>query len=528
MTGHRAGVFPGATLVGERRRLAASSVVELIGRCAAVTPDAVALECGATTVTYRQLWRRSMSIAAGLRESGVEAGDIIGVIARRDAETVAAMIAVMANRAAYAPIDPTNPLGRVRLILDQVQPRCVLWDGTGSVEYASGSPTVDTTHLPDLPADAAAPVPDGGPRHDDLAYVVFTSGSTGVPKGVLVEHRSLVNYIGWAATHVLPDAGGAACPLFASMSYDLALTTLWVPLAHGRTIVMMDGSWDYARLYAQRPRPYDFIKATPSHFRLFERMLRPQYRSAAKRLMIGGEPLEPAMLRQMGDRLDGVEVVNHYGPTETTIGCCAHRSTVSDLPDLPTVPIGSPAWNTGAYVVDDRGAPVGVGGHGELIISGFGIARGYLGGGGGDRFFDDPEFGGRSYRTGDIVEVLPDGVLLHLGRKDGQLKVSGHRFEPAELRRHALSLPRIADAAFDVIRGGVLDAVEAFVVLDEEGTRNPPTEREIRTQLASLLPGELVPRRVHVVPGIEVNANGKRDIQATRALVEARTAVPGA
>ncbi|MEU5634068.1 amino acid adenylation domain-containing protein [Streptomyces rishiriensis] len=518
MTGHRAGEFPGATLVGERRELPASSVVELIRRWAETTPDAVALECGDTTTSFRQLWRRSVSLAARLREMDVQPGEVIGVVARRSAETVAAMIAVMAVRGAYAPIDPTNPVGRVRLILDQVRPRFMLWDGTGSAECASGLPTLDTSGVPDLPAGAPAPV-TSDPHHDDLAYVVFTSGSTGMPKGVLVEHRSLVNHIGWAATHVLPQAGGAACPVFASMSFDLALTTLWVPLAHGRTIVMIEHSTDYASLYARRTRPYDFIKATPSHFRLFERMLQPDYRSAARRLMIGGEPLEPALLRQMADRLDGVEVVNHYGPTETTIGCCAYRFTVRDMPDLPTLPIGSPAWNTAAYVVDDRGGPVGVGGQGELIISGFGIARGYLDGGG-DRFFDDPAFGGRAYRTGDIVEVLADGTLLHLGRQDSQLKVSGHRFETAELRRHVLSLPQLADAAFDVVRGGVLDTVEAFVVFDDRSAQTPPTEREIRTRLASLLPRELVPRRVYVVPEIKVNANGKQDVRATRALAE--------
>src|SRR5262245_8702566 len=137
VTGHRAGEFPNATLVGERRELRASSVVELISRWADTAPDAVALECGSTRTTFRQLWRRSMSIAAGLRDMEVQPGEVIGVIAHRNAESVAAMIAVMAVRAAYAPIDPTNPLGRVRLILDQVRPRTMLWDGGGSVECAA-------------------------------------------------------------------------------------------------------------------------------------------------------------------------------------------------------------------------------------------------------------------------------------------------------------------------------------------------------------------------------------------------------
>jgi amino acid adenylation domain-containing protein len=488
--------------------------VALLRARAEAAPGAVAIESDGSVTTFGALWRRSLVIAAALREMGVRQGELVGVVARRTPESIAAMVAVMAVGAAYAPIDPTNPAGRVRLILQQVDPRFVLWDGTGDADCTFGYPGVDTSALPE-PSPAAVAGACREPRPEDVAYVVFTSGSTGLPKGVQVEHHCLVNYLGWAEGHVLPAAGGAACPVFASMSFDLALTTLWVPLAHGRTIVLLESSWTYAGLVARRARPYDFVKATPSHFRLFERMLRPDYRAVARRLMIGGEPLEPALLKAMGERLDGVPVVNPYGPTETTIGCFAHRSEVRDLPDLPTVPIGSPAWNTGAYVLDERGEPAPVGGHGELVVAGEGIARGYLTGDGG-RFLDDPAFGGRAYRTGDIVEVLPGGLLLHLGRADGQLKVNGHRFEEAELRRHALTLPRVADAAFDIIRGGTLDLVEAFVVFDRLGSGPVPSEREIRSGLATLLPPELVPRRVHVVPEIQVNANGKRDVRATR------------
>ncbi|MBB4688772.1 amino acid adenylation domain-containing protein [Amycolatopsis jiangsuensis] len=514
MTGQRSGAFPGATLVGEHREPAAASVVALIRERAGSTPDAVAIESEDGETTFRALWQRGVTIAAALREMGVRPGELVGVVARRSPESIAAMIAVMATGAAYAPIDPTNPPGRVRLILEQVSPRFVLWDGTGDPDCTFGYPGVDTSRLPAAsPVAAAEAVRE--PRSEDVAYVVFTSGSTGLPKGVRVEHRSLVNYIGWAAGHVLPGAGGAACPVFASMSFDLALTSLWVPLAHGRTIVLLESSWNYASLFERRNRRYDFVKATPSHFRLFERVLGPDYRAVAHRLMIGGEPLEPVLLKAMGERLDGVQIVNHYGPTETTIGCFAHRSEVRDLPDLPTVPIGTPAWNTGAYVLDERGEPVPPGGHGELVVAGTGIARGYLGGDGG-RFLDDPAFGGRAYRTGDIVEVLRSGALLHLGRADGQLKVNGHRFEEAELRRHALTLPRVADAAFDVIRGGTLDVVEAFVVFDHRGTETVPSETEIRSELATLLPAELVPRRVRAVSRIEVDANGKRDVRATR------------
>ncbi|GAA0636787.1 hypothetical protein GCM10010174_68100 [Kutzneria viridogrisea] len=522
MVGQQAGEFFGATLIGETRTLLAPSVVHLIQWYARTTPDAPALHCGDTVTTYRQLWARSTAVAQLLRELDVQPGEVIGVVAHRNAETVAAMVAVMALRATYLPVDPSNPVERVRVILEQAKPRVVLWDGTGDPGCTLGFPSVDTSRAPDLPegADPGWPLPHQVPGLDDVAYIVFTSGTAGVPKGVMVEHRSLVNYIGWAESLALPGAGGAACPVFGSLGFDLALTTLWVPLGHGRAIVMIDRSWDYAALFAERPTPYDFVKATPSHVRLFERMLRPSYQSVIKTLMIGGEPLEPAMLATMADRLNGVQVVNHYGPTEATIGCCAHKFLVSQLPRTPTVPIGRPAWNTAAYVVDEGGNPVKRGEPGELIISGFGIARGYLNGDGG-RFLHAAEFGGKAYQTGDIVEVLPEGVLLHLGRRDSQLKINGYRFELAELCDYALALPQVVDAAFDIIRGGTLDVVEAFVVFDEHAPAAPPSELEMRSRLASFLPTELVPKRVHAVPEIKVDANGKRDLRATRALLDA-------
>ena len=294
-------------------------------------------------------------------------------------------------------------------------------------------------------------------------------------------------------------------------------------------MVLVPGPWDREPLFG-RPHPYDAAKVTPSHAKFFERTMRPDYRSFSRVLVFGGEALEPALLASLGDRLAGVRLVNHYGPTETTVGCCAYLFDSRTTPALPTVPIGRPIWNTRAYVVDDAGRPAGPGESGELVIAGRGVARGYLGaapGAGG--FVDEADVGDRpgpAYRTGDVVERLASGDLLFLGRRDEQVKVSGHRVDLRELRTVARQVPGVADVA--VLDGeGDVDRVEAFVVAaGDAGATDPGLAHALRRALAAAVPPPAVPHRVDVVPELVVDANGKCDLAATRRL--ARSTMAGA
>jgi len=351
------------------------------------------------------------------------------------------------------------------------------------------------------------------PQTEDIAYVVFTSGSTGVPKGVQVPHGSLVNYVSWCGSLVGQAGSGSA--LFGSLGYDLALTSLWVPLAQGKKVRAVKGIWDQEALFAARPDPYTFLKLTPSHARFFELLDDPpDYRELTGLLMFGGERLDTALLAELGDRLAGVRLVNHYGPTETTIGCCAYEFDPARLPESSSVPIGFPAWNTDAHVLDSSLAPAA---EGELVITGRAVAAGYLGDdpSGGGKFFDAADIGGagRAYRTGDLVRVLPGGALLYLGRRDDQVKVSGHRVELGELRHQALRVPGVRDAAFEVVRGDI-DTMEAFVVPDVPGDTG--VAARLAAALAAVLPEGVAPNEVHVVPALSLNANGKIDLVATR------------
>lgn len=514
----------GPALHGPARALPAASVVELIRRRSIGRPDAVALEAGHRRVSFRDLWRGSGAAAAALAGLGVGPGDVVALWAERTPSVLEAALAVMRLRAAYLPLEPTHPRARTQATLAASGARVLVHDGSPHVG-ALAAPGVAAVSIADLAAAGRGVRPDGGsdpPRADDVAYVIFTSGSSGTPKGVMVPHGALVNYCCWCAAAF--GRSGAGTPLFHSLGYDLAVTSTWPPLAQGGRVVLVPGPWDRESLF-DRPTPYDVAKMTPSHARFFERTMRPDYRGFARVLVFGGEALEPALLASLGDRLDGVRLVNHYGPTETTVGCCAYLFDSRATPALPTVPIGRPIWNTRAYVVDEAGRPAGPGASGELVIAGSGVAQGYLGpASGADGFVDEADVGGEpgpAYRTGDLVERLPGGDLLFLGRRDGQVKVSGHRVDVVELRTLCRQVPGVADIAFAVEPGDV-DRLEAFVVpasaapLDDSALGDA-----VRRALAGAVPPPAVPYRVRVVPELMLNANGKCDVDATRRLARA-------
>ncbi|GAX51797.1 amino acid adenylation domain-containing protein [Streptomyces olivochromogenes] len=505
-----------APLSGLERPVVDDSLVRMMRRHARTIPDAVAVESAGSPLTYGQLWHRALVVAAALDEAGAGAGDRVAVLADRSAGTVVAALAVMALGAAYVPIDPTHPAERTAAVLAGAGPAALLHDGahSGALPALPGMAVIDVRTLPDVVSPPERELP--GPQ--DIAYVVFTSGSTGTPKGVMVPHGALANYVSWCGD--LVGSEGLGSPLFASLGFDLAMTSLWVPLAQGRRVVTVSGLWDQATLFGERAEKYTFVKMTPSHARFFDVLAQPpSYDRVTRLLMFGGEGLDPALIAALGSRVDGVRLVNHYGPTETTIGCCAHRFDNRNVPSTPTVPIGRPAWNTRAYVVDEQLRPVPAGRPGELVIAGRAVAAGYLGQPSQDRFIDERDLGGRAgraYRTGDVVELLAEGSLLYLGRRDDQLKVNGHRVEPGELRHHVLAVPGVADAVFDVARGPV-DTLELFVRPDATPLGRAELVTAVRAALAAVLPSALVPEEVHAVDEIVVNANGKRDVAATRA-----------
>ncbi len=509
-------------LSGRTAGLPAGTLVDLVAAHARNRPDAPAVAGDGLTQTYAELWRHAGRMASALTDAGVTEGDQVAIWATRTAPVVAAALAVMSLGAAYVPIDPTYPAARVRRILEVGRPKVMVSAEPNSLagSLPRGVATVDTH---------AGPHDGGEPksvaRQDHIAYTVFTSGSTGQPKGVLVAHRSLVNYLGWARE--LTDFGeDDSTPCFASLGFDHAVTCLWLPLMVGGSVQLVPDSWDPRPWLAPRERPFAFVKITPSHVRLFERIARPDYRAITRTVMFGGERLDAALVASLGDRLEGVHLLDHYGPTEATVGCTAYRFERSSVPAEGSLPIGVPVWNSRAYLVDEDLRPVPLGEEGELVLGGECVAVGYLGGDAEDRdrFLDEETVAGaaapassRAYRTGDRCVIREDGQLHYLGRLDEQVKVRGFRIEIHEVRDLAESVDGVASAAAAVSQKG-LGGLELFVV--PEGEVGTDLVARVLERLRAELPAAAVPERVFVVPNLVVNAHGKWDPDATRQLAE--------
>jgi D-alanine--poly(phosphoribitol) ligase subunit 1 len=509
-----------SVLVGRTAALPEGTLVDLVAANVRDRPDAPAVAGDGPTQTYAELWQAAGRMAAVLDDAGVGEGDQVAIWATRTAPVVAAALAVMALGAAYVPIDPTYPAARVRRILEVGRPKAMMAAEPNALagSLPRGVATVDTHSGPRTGGQL-----ESRARRDHVAYTVFTSGSTGQPKGVLVAHRSLVNYLGWAQE--LTDFGvDDSTPCFASLGFDHAVTCLWLPLMAGGSVQLVPDSWDPRPWLAARERPFAFVKITPSHVRLFERIARPDYRSITRTVMFGGERLDAGLVASLGDRLEGVHLLDHYGPTEATVGCTAYRFERDGVPSEGSLPIGVPAWNSRAYLVDDTLHPVPLGEEGELVLGGECVAVGYLGGDEEDksRFLDEDALAGapapagsRAYRTGDRCVIREDGQLHYLGRLDEQVKVRGFRIEIHEVRDLAESVDGVAHAAAAVSQRG-LGGLELFVV--PEGEAAEDLVPRVLERLRAELPAAAVPERVFVVPNLVVNAHGKWDADATRQL----------
>ncbi len=430
------------------------SVVERFERQAAREPDRVALRQGAADIRFGELRAQADAVAAALLAHGIARGDRIAIAGRRSALAVAAIVGTLKARAAYVPIDPATPAARLDYLLEDSGAR-VLLVGEG-VPVPPARPGLITLDVAETVRAHQGATPGGsGPALTDLAYLMYTSGSTGQPKGVLIEHGGLADYLEWAERRYL-RGDRLTWPLFTSLAFDLTVTSLFLPLVTGGTLDIYpepDGPIDSAVMDVAAANAVDIIKLTPAHLSLLRRIGLDG--SRIRRMVVGGEDLTTSLASGASAQLRGdVEIHNEYGPTEAVVGCVAHRYD-RDQDTAASVPIGGPADHVRVEVLNDALTPVPEGVPGELWVSRFGLARGYHGR---DdltqaRFSADPARpGARRYRTGDLVRFVAPSVLEYLGRIDRQVKLSGYRIEPGEVEAALRSLPSIDECAVVVRR----------------------------------------------------------------------------
>ncbi|WP_433607236.1 amino acid adenylation domain-containing protein [Dactylosporangium sp. CA-139114] len=507
----------------------AHTTAALVAAQAARTPGAIAVRLAGAALTYRELDERANRIAHHLLALGARPESLVGVCLRRTADLLPALLGVWRAGAAFLPLDPDLPPARLRVLVQGAASQLVVTAGGGVPDLGGGCRLIrldDERAAIDTRPPSPPPVA-ADPRR--LAYVMYTSGSTGAPKGVMVTQAGLANYLLWTVEAYAARGGGGSA-FFSSIGFDLGLPSLLTPLLTGQAVHLLPDPLSLAELgdLLAAGAPYAFLKMTPGHLDLLSLDLTAeQIHGLAGIVVAAGD----AFTRELAQRwIDfagpgGTVVGTEYGPTEITIGNSG--CPVTEPPATDLVPLGVPIPNTTMYVLTERLEPVPVGVPGEVYVGGAGVARGYLGRPAltAERFLPDPYGppGSRLYRTGDQARWRPDGTLEFLGRLDHQVKIRGYRIELGEIQARLRGHPHVEEVVADACGEGSNRALAAFVV---PAAGCPVDPAALRAHVAAALPGHMVPEIVIAVDRIPLTANGKVDRGALRRRLAPQPSTP--
>lgn len=482
------------------------TVWRLFATQAARTPDAIAVVFGGEEVTYRELDARAGRLARHLRSLGVDRNVPVGVCLERGTELIVALLAVLKAGGAYVPLDPEHPAERLSFVLaDTAAPVVVTQESLRGrlggervlVAVDSDREAIGTAGNSPVGSEAAPPT---GAGPDDLAYVLYTSGSTGIPKGVAVTVGSLVNLL-HGVRDTFPAQESDRVLFTTSATFDIAGVEVFLPLITGGRVIGAD------REQVRAPRALaelidrhavTLVQATPSAWRPLLDALGDTRRGLT--VFTAGEALPAELAARM--LRAGRRVVNGYGPTETTV-----YATLAEIRDAAgPVPIGRPTPNTEVSVVGEHGRPVPVGVPGELEIGGAGVARGYLG----RPDLTAERFADGVYRTGDLVRWLPDGNLDFLGRLDHQVKLRGFRIEPGETEAALLAHEDVAACAVTV-RDDAVPGERVLVAHCVPAAGRTPGVTALREWCGRTLPDYMVPAVFVFLDALPLTGSGKTD-----------------
>ncbi|WP_328946832.1 amino acid adenylation domain-containing protein [Streptomyces sp. NBC_00250] len=500
-----------AALMGSVRDVPDLSITALI-RARNLPPEQPAAGHGTVHMTRGELLGTSAGWARVLVAEGCGREVPVAVLLPRGLDALTAILAVLEAGGAYVPLSCDQPLDQLRATLDDCGAALVI--ATDDLARALGGPDRRTLTVTDLrdAAPGATAVPEPA-RADDLAYVFYTSGTTGEPKGVEGTHRQLVNYALWCA-EAFAHRPGETMFLSASLFFLGSLTTIFTPLLEGWPVTILPDKASTDEL-SEVCAAVDggLLKLTPTHIRMLMAREVPEG-GLARQLMVGSEPLtfSRELARWMAADPDRV-VVNHYGLTETH-GCFCHW--LSGTEGIGTrVPVGRPVDNAEAYIVGSDGELAGVDEVGELFVGGPSIGRGYRRRPAqtAERWTPHPwgTDGARLLRTGDLARMDAEGVVTVLGRADRQVKIRGHRVEPAAVEEALRMLPDVKEALVLPRETDGQTGLAAYI-LHEEGAEL--SAGAVRSALEERFPPQWVPARMAILSEFPVNANGKVDVRA--------------
>ncbi|WP_405469555.1 non-ribosomal peptide synthetase [Streptomyces canus] len=503
-------------LAGPVRELPDRRVHELFEERAGKHPDAVAAVQGERQWTYAELNSRANQVGRALLARGLEAEGVVAVVMERDLDWMAAVLGVLKAGGVYLPVEPHFPAERVARTLSRAGCELVVTErgSTGSLSGTTATTLFVDAAYADSHADGDLGIPVAA---DQLAYIYFTSGSTGEPKGAMCEHAGFVNHV-LAKVEDLGIGEDDVVAQTAPQCFDISLWQLLAgPVVGGRTLVIdQETVLDVPRFVDTVVRErVNVLQVVPSYLEavLAELGQRPRELADLRCVSVTGEAVKRELVQRWFTTAPGIRLANAYGLTETSDD--TNHEVMDRVPDGDRVPLGRPVRNVRVYVVDEGLVPVPLGAPGEIVFSGVCVGRGYVN----DpertaaAFMEDPyRLGERLYRSGDVGRWRSDGRLEFLGRRDTQIKIRGFRVEIGEIENALLRVAGVRDGAVVVVRGTQL---AAFCAGPE-----PVGADAVRERLAASLPDYMVPTVVHWREHLPLTANGKTDRRTLTALAE--------
>ncbi len=499
---------------------------------AAIRPEAIAVTCDGTSLTYRELNHRANQLAHRLRTLDAGPETLVAIGLERSLEMVVGLLGILKSGAAYLPIDLAYPRDRVQFMFEDARPAVLL---TSSSQREALPGDVPVLLLDDWSALAGEPVDDPEPlaRPENLAYVIYTSGSTGKPKGCQVTHANVARLF-TSTRHWYGFGPDDVWTFFHSHAFDFSVWEIWGALVYGGRVVVVP------YLVSRSPEAFHdllvservtVLNQTPSAFRnLIHADLasgRAPDALALRYVIFGGEALELQMLRPWFDRHGDQEprLVNMYGITETTVHVTYRPIGMAELERNAGSVIGEPIPDLQLYVLDPQLVPVAAGDVGEIHVAGAGVSRGYLNRPDltAERFFEWTSPAGESvrlYKTGDLARPLPDGDLEYLGRSDHQVKIRGFRIETGEIESVLARHPEVRACA--VIARNDRDGDARLVAYVVPAAERMPAQAELREHLAASLPDYMIPSAFVALAALPLTENGKLDRRALPAPATAR------
>ena len=490
-----------------------NGVHKLFVKQAKATPDAKAVVFDGETLTYSQLDIRSNQIAYCLISRGISKGDLVAIQMERCLDLVTVLLGVLKVGAAYVPIDPYSPKTRQKLILKETNAKILVKQSflTNHID-PDLFPYIDIDS-PQIMEEMPKSLPPVSVAPDDLMYVLYTSGTTGKPKGVMVEHVGILNALNWMISHYKLTSND--CVLHkATYTFDASVWEIFLPLISGGALVIakpggyQDPKYLVELIIKEHVTTTLFVPSMLWH--ILDEPLISECMSL-KHVFCGGERLSTELRDYFFSKMN-IPLHNLYGPTEASIFVTTWTCRLEDK--STPIPIGSPIDNVITYVLDEEGAPVPLGEVGELYIGGLALARGYLGKESENRKRFVPNRDTHShwrvlYRTGDLVLQRPNGVLEYKGRVDEQVKIKGFRIELGEIEACLRQIPHIRNAA--VVAEHTSDGRDLRLVAYLEATIKEISLKDLRKYIAKYLPTYMIPNHFKVLKKFPLTANEKLD-----------------